>query len=259
MGKKKPLKAGTKKKTGSKSPPRAAPRKAVLKKPAGTRPSTPSKSAPSGTKAPKASGVKPLKSETSKGKGSPAGNVRPGVARRMDGAPPAKASGAAKTGSLDSGRAKETARPAKKGAAASPSARPASFRRITSSELGRIRTLLTEMKHRTEGLVQREASELQTLEKRHRADLEEMASDTHETDSHCHIMDIENIKIAEIDAALIKIDNGTYGVCEDCSQEIPFVRLEALPFATQCIDCKSRAERRGQISASTTSSESASS
>ncbi|HVR75558.1 MAG TPA: TraR/DksA C4-type zinc finger protein [Planctomycetota bacterium] len=251
MGKKKPLKTETRKKTGSKSPPRAAPRKAVTKKTAGSRPARPSKSAPSGTKA------------APKGKkASSAGDGRSGKARKMgkmDGAAaiPAKASRAARSGGLDAGRSKETARAARKGAAASPAAKPTSFRRITSSELGRIRTLLSEMKHRTESLVQREASELRTLEKRHRADLEEMASDTHETDSHCHIMDIENIKIAEIDAALVKIENGTYGVCEDCSQEIPFVRLEALPFATQCIACKSRAERRGQISASASSSDSA--
>jgi RNA polymerase-binding transcription factor len=46
--------------------------------------------------------------------------------------------------------------------------------------------------------------------------------------------------LAEIDAALERIDAGTYGVCANCGQEIPPERLEALPYATLCIDCKRR-------------------
>ena len=56
-------------------------------------------------------------------------------------------------------------------------------------------------------------------------------------------------QIDQIDMALGKIDNGTYGICEDCGGEIPLARLEALPFATQCIECKRKAEIEGQISA----------
>jgi DnaK suppressor protein len=46
--------------------------------------------------------------------------------------------------------------------------------------------------------------------------------------------------LAEIDAALERIDAGTYGVCANCGKEIPPERLEALPYATLCIDCKRR-------------------
>jgi DnaK suppressor protein len=102
--------------------------------------------------------------------------------------------------------------------------------------------------------IQSELSELEKPEKRHRADLEEIASDTHDTDSLCEIMDIEVSQIDQIDQALSKIDNGTYGVCEDCGGEIPLPRLEALPFATQCIVCKRKAEITGQISTSDTAS-----
>jgi DnaK suppressor protein len=44
---------------------------------------------------------------------------------------------------------------------------------------------------------------------------------------------------AEIDRALAKIESGTYGVCEQCGQQIPDARLQALPQAALCVACKS--------------------
>ncbi len=45
------------------------------------------------------------------------------------------------------------------------------------------------------------------------------------------------IEIQKIKAALSKIDAGTYGICERCDKKIAPKRLEALPYATTCIDC----------------------
>jgi DnaK suppressor protein len=45
--------------------------------------------------------------------------------------------------------------------------------------------------------------------------------------------------VEEIDAALEKIERGTYGICENCGELIPAARLEALPYARLCIACKS--------------------
>lgn len=45
--------------------------------------------------------------------------------------------------------------------------------------------------------------------------------------------------VAEIDRALHKIEDGTYGLCESCGQPIPEARLEALPYAALCVTCKS--------------------
>jgi len=87
-----------------------------------------------------------------------------------------------------------------------------------------------------------ELTELEAPDKHHLADLEEMASDTHDTDSVCEIMALGASTIDQIDLALAKIDDGTYGVCEDCGEHIAFDRLEALPFATLCIGCKKRRE-----------------
>ena len=48
--------------------------------------------------------------------------------------------------------------------------------------------------------------------------------------------------ISEIDEALKRIEDGTYGTCVSCGKEIPRERLEANPWASLCIDCKRRAE-----------------
>jgi len=45
--------------------------------------------------------------------------------------------------------------------------------------------------------------------------------------------------VDEIDRALAKIDAGTYGLCEQCGQPIVRARLEALPYASLCVACKS--------------------
>ena len=45
----------------------------------------------------------------------------------------------------------------------------------------------------------------------------------------------------EIVAALARIEEGTYGLCEKCGSEIPEERLEAVPTATLCVSCKQAA------------------
>jgi len=50
--------------------------------------------------------------------------------------------------------------------------------------------------------------------------------------------------LVEIDAALKRIDDGTYGTCSNCGKEIAQERLEAYPWAALCIDCARQAERR---------------
>jgi DnaK suppressor protein len=44
--------------------------------------------------------------------------------------------------------------------------------------------------------------------------------------------------LTQIDDAVRRIDNGTFGVCERCGDQIDSDRLEALPYARLCLDCK---------------------
>jgi DnaK suppressor protein len=56
------------------------------------------------------------------------------------------------------------------------------------------------------------------------------------------IRDREHKLIKKIKSALERIENGTFGICEQCEEEISIERLKARPVTTQCIDCKSKEE-----------------
>lgn len=82
----------------------------------------------------------------------------------------------------------------------------------------------------------------------------EAAYDDHLADSGTYTFERErdlslenNLRdlLAKIDAALAKIDKGTYGVCDRCAKEIDPARLKALPYANMCISCKKEEEKAG--------------
>lgn len=52
--------------------------------------------------------------------------------------------------------------------------------------------------------------------------------------------------LEQVDAALERLDNGTYGICQRCGKEINPERLEALPSAAYCITCQSEIEREAR-------------
>ena len=56
------------------------------------------------------------------------------------------------------------------------------------------------------------------------------------------IRDREAKLIKKIKSALERIDNGTFGICDSCGEEISVKRLKARPVTTQCIDCKTKQE-----------------
>jgi DnaK suppressor protein len=56
------------------------------------------------------------------------------------------------------------------------------------------------------------------------------------------IRDRERLLAVKISKTLLRIENGTFGICDKCEEEIAFKRLEARPVTTQCIDCKTKEE-----------------
>lgn len=54
---------------------------------------------------------------------------------------------------------------------------------------------------------------------------------------------VKNLKL--IDEALERINNGEYGKCDECGEDIPFKRLEYKPFASYCVSCKELLEKDG--------------
>lgn len=52
------------------------------------------------------------------------------------------------------------------------------------------------------------------------------------------ILELESDNLGQIDDALERIEEGTYGICEECQEPIGIERLKALPFTPLCINCK---------------------
>ena len=69
---------------------------------------------------------------------------------------------------------------------------------------------------------------------------EEEAVDLEESDVDQTILNNEKTLLVEVQQALARIDNGTYGICSNCGQPIPEKRLEAIPWATLCVACESK-------------------
>jgi RNA polymerase-binding protein DksA len=72
----------------------------------------------------------------------------------------------------------------------------------------------------------------------------ETATATHDRQIDYTLEENSEHVLTEIEAALLRIDDGTYGICVNCGRPIAEERLAAIPWATHCIDCKRLEERR---------------
>lgn len=75
----------------------------------------------------------------------------------------------------------------------------------------------------------------------------DQASQSIEKELLFELSDNERVTLDQIEAALRKIDKGSYGLCEACQKPIAKSRLEALPFARYCINCQSSVERAPEL------------
>src|SRR3990172_3934751 len=74
----------------------------------------------------------------------------------------------------------------------------------------------------------------------HMADI---GSDNYEQEFTLSLMQCEGGTLEQIDAALERVENGTYGLCEECGARIPKQRLNAIPYTTMCVKCASDSEQ----------------
>jgi DnaK suppressor protein len=76
----------------------------------------------------------------------------------------------------------------------------------------------------------------------HFADPGDRASVESDRHSILRIRERESKLMMKIEEALRRLDDGAYGVCDDCGEQIGIARLKARPVTTMCIDCKSAQE-----------------
>lgn len=70
----------------------------------------------------------------------------------------------------------------------------------------------------------------------------DLASDVCEQDLSLNFLGRARLELSEVTEALGRIDRRSYGVCEACGRGIPLARLEALPAARACVECKWKSE-----------------
>jgi DnaK suppressor protein len=116
-----------------------------------------------------------------------------------------------------------------------------SFKTRLIEERERTRKAIAYLHEENRGTTEDEARELSGGSDNHLADI---ATHTYDRELDSTLEESEEVHLAYIDAALRRIEQGSYGTCDNCGHAIHIERLEAMPWATLCIDCKRKAERR---------------
>jgi DnaK suppressor protein len=75
-------------------------------------------------------------------------------------------------------------------------------------------------------------------------DIYDQASSERDRELGLLLGDRDREKLRNIDEALLKIEEGEYGICEECEEDIPLGRLKVVPFARYCVKCKADIEKQ---------------
>jgi DnaK suppressor protein len=73
-------------------------------------------------------------------------------------------------------------------------------------------------------------------------DMADVGSDNFERELTLGLLGSDNDVIEQIDRALKRIEDGSFGQCEECREQIPKKRLDAIPYAARCVQCASQLE-----------------
>jgi DnaK suppressor protein len=73
-------------------------------------------------------------------------------------------------------------------------------------------------------------------------DAEEQSVDDFVTEVDMALMQMKSETLSKIDQAIVRLEDGSYGLCQECDGEISAARLKALPFAHLCRGCQEEAE-----------------
>ncbi len=77
-------------------------------------------------------------------------------------------------------------------------------------------------------------------------DIGDMSSNSYSQEVLMNLSETQRGRVRDIDAALERMDQGEYGLCAGCEEEIPLRRMEVRPFSRYCVDCKSEVEKFGE-------------
>lgn len=78
-------------------------------------------------------------------------------------------------------------------------------------------------------------------------DVCDIASSDRERDLKLTLSERDREKLRAIEEALERIEEGDFGICEQCGAKIPTARLKVMPFTTECVPCKSKLEKQRKL------------
>lgn len=124
---------------------------------------------------------------------------------------------------------------------------------LNKKDLKKYKDLLITQKEKIIGNLQNlEGNNLNKSQKESSGDLSgysthmaDAASDSYDREFALNIASKEGSILYDIDYALKRIEDKTYGVCESCEKEINTARLTAVPYAKFCIKCQDKEEKKG--------------
>ena len=114
---------------------------------------------------------------------------------------------------------------------------------LKKKELNRFRTILEEKKEEILRNARRTLNEDMTLDVDDLPDEMDLASSEYLQSFQFRLRGREKTFLKKIDHALAKIDAGTFGICEECGEDIDVKRLDVRPVTNLCIRCKEKQER----------------
>ena len=110
-----------------------------------------------------------------------------------------------------------------------------------------IKKLREQLVRRREALQQALEGDLSLLRELHQertGDVLDAAADTVQDELNSQLIEAESRELSAIDEAIERFERGVYGNCDSCGKPIPLARLRAIPYATDCIGCRRKAESR---------------
>ena len=113
--------------------------------------------------------------------------------------------------------------------------------------LKKARETLEAMRAQTLRNVQQEMHDGRDQTKDEGMDTYDLASDARDREINHILTDRDREKLSAIDEAISRVEDGSYGLCEDCEAEIAEGRLQALPFTRLCVTCQSDRERESRM------------
>ncbi|MEQ8850018.1 TraR/DksA family transcriptional regulator [Botrimarina sp.] len=114
--------------------------------------------------------------------------------------------------------------------------------RARTDSIRKIHQLLVTRRDALRRALAGDLSLLKELKDQTGSDLVDAALDAAQDEISSKLAEVESRELGSIENALVRIRQGVYGDCEICGKKIPMARLNALPYATMCIECQQAAE-----------------